>query len=661
MLKTSIAKIAGVAVGATVAFGSFVPMAGAQSIAELQAQINALMAQLAALSGGSTVATSATFTQNLTLGSSGSEVVALQQMLVAQGHLVMPAGVAYGYFGPLTQSAVAKWQVANSVSPTSGYWGPISRAKVAGGATGTVPGTSVGTGTGSTGGTINTPGVEGILSASLAPTPSNGQTINEGDTREAVLGVELEADLSDIKIERIKVKLDDTTNSNDRDFYRDIASKMYVMEGSTVLASVNLDSNSVVEETSGNYYVTITGLNYIVRKDTEKTLTIAIDVEDNIDSTLTNGDIWTVTIPAEGIRGVDGAGVNQYSPATGSSLVRTFTVDDADSENATLQVSTNSGTPDDMEVVCNQTTSEDECDELELLRVDFEAEDDDVTLTDLVVDIVRAGDTSSATATTAYLYDGSTLLGSVTVAGTALGVMSATFDDLEFVIDEDSTETLVVKIDVVDVLAAETTFTADIDTADVTAENSEGDSITESGSAQGETISVRKVGLEVSLVSKSITTAGAPQSSTANSFSTSTLTATFSIKFKAVGGDILLGTVASGSPVFANTGANNSFELYKNGVVSAANVATSTSFTMPSACSSQGTATCALDENEEVTVAVTFQIPGRTSASVALDSGLYSVGIQGVQWVAEDVSTAVQFTDFMDGDTDWRTSDVSFP
>jgi peptidoglycan hydrolase-like protein with peptidoglycan-binding domain len=108
-------------------FAALVVPAGAQTVAELQAQINALMAQLAALSGGSTV--SVTFTQNLTVGSTGSEVVALQQMLVAQGHLVMPAGVAYGYFGGLTRAAVAKWQAANGVAPAAGYWGPLSRAR----------------------------------------------------------------------------------------------------------------------------------------------------------------------------------------------------------------------------------------------------------------------------------------------------------------------------------------------------------------------------------------------------------------------------------------------------------------------------------------------------------------------------------------------------
>src|SRR3989338_6077552 len=141
MTKITIAKIAGMAVGATVAFGSFVPMAGAVTIAELQAQINALMAQLASLQG-TTVATAA-ITSDLTVGSTGAQVVTLQSALVAQGHLVMPAGVAMGYFGSLTQAAVAKWQAANGVAPAVGYFGPISQARYTAVAGTTVPGTTV--------------------------------------------------------------------------------------------------------------------------------------------------------------------------------------------------------------------------------------------------------------------------------------------------------------------------------------------------------------------------------------------------------------------------------------------------------------------------------------------------------------------------------------
>src|SRR3989344_1590738 len=72
----------------------------------------ALLGQLQALLGGSGVAAPAasSYTRDLTLGSTGADVVSLQTYLESAGHLVMPVGVAKGYFGALTHAAVAKWQ-----------------------------------------------------------------------------------------------------------------------------------------------------------------------------------------------------------------------------------------------------------------------------------------------------------------------------------------------------------------------------------------------------------------------------------------------------------------------------------------------------------------------------------------------------------------------
>jgi len=76
-------------------------------------------------------ASAETFVTNLTVGSRGSDVVALQQFLVSKGFLQMPVNVSYGYFGPITKAAVARWQAANGISPAVGYFGPISRAAIA--------------------------------------------------------------------------------------------------------------------------------------------------------------------------------------------------------------------------------------------------------------------------------------------------------------------------------------------------------------------------------------------------------------------------------------------------------------------------------------------------------------------------------------------------
>ncbi|MEK7650731.1 MAG: peptidoglycan-binding protein [Patescibacteria group bacterium] len=68
-------------------------------------------------------------TRNLTIGSLGAEVSALQQFLIQGGylHITTPTG----YFGALTKVAVIAWQEENNViHPGTGYVGPITRAKL---------------------------------------------------------------------------------------------------------------------------------------------------------------------------------------------------------------------------------------------------------------------------------------------------------------------------------------------------------------------------------------------------------------------------------------------------------------------------------------------------------------------------------------------------
>lgn len=131
-------KFGTVAIALVVALSMTGTPASAQSvdINALLAQIAQLQAQVAAMQTGTPAASSYTFTKNLTLGSKGDDVTALQQVLVSGGYLNMPQGVAYGYFGGLTKSALIAWQKAKGVSPASGYFGPLSRT-----AMGTVAGT----------------------------------------------------------------------------------------------------------------------------------------------------------------------------------------------------------------------------------------------------------------------------------------------------------------------------------------------------------------------------------------------------------------------------------------------------------------------------------------------------------------------------------------
>ncbi len=133
--NTKTAKVVSGFVGIATAVMMMGPsVASADAISDLTAQINALLAQVSALQAAQsgTTVTPVTagyvFSADLTLGSKGADVTALQTLLVSKGHLMMPAGVAMGYFGGLTKSAVAAWQTAAGIMPAAGYVGPKSRA-----------------------------------------------------------------------------------------------------------------------------------------------------------------------------------------------------------------------------------------------------------------------------------------------------------------------------------------------------------------------------------------------------------------------------------------------------------------------------------------------------------------------------------------------------
>jgi hypothetical protein len=86
-----------------------------------------LLAMLALVVGVNT-ASAETYTRDLAVGSSGSDVTALQTFLVNQGYLVLPGGPgSMGTFGRLTKTALIKFQISAGMTPADGFFGPLTR------------------------------------------------------------------------------------------------------------------------------------------------------------------------------------------------------------------------------------------------------------------------------------------------------------------------------------------------------------------------------------------------------------------------------------------------------------------------------------------------------------------------------------------------------
>ncbi|MBI4087792.1 peptidoglycan-binding protein, partial [Candidatus Kaiserbacteria bacterium] len=160
-------RMAILSIGVALLFG-VVPAAvsHAQTLQELQAQLNQLLRQLSSLqqqqaSGvvpnaspiAAPISSSSCFYTNrsLRLGSQGDDVVALQRFLAADSSLY-PEGAISGYFGALTQAAIQRFQIrygiVSSGTPDStgfGAVGPATRNKISMLCGGSVGGTVGGT------------------------------------------------------------------------------------------------------------------------------------------------------------------------------------------------------------------------------------------------------------------------------------------------------------------------------------------------------------------------------------------------------------------------------------------------------------------------------------------------------------------------------------
>ncbi len=104
-------------------------LAGAQKV-KLPKSITEAMEDAGIVATGN-----ATFVRDLTLGSTGNDVTALQALLITKDSgpatdALAKAG-ATGYFGPITQKALAEYQAEEGIIPAAGYFGPLTRAMIA--------------------------------------------------------------------------------------------------------------------------------------------------------------------------------------------------------------------------------------------------------------------------------------------------------------------------------------------------------------------------------------------------------------------------------------------------------------------------------------------------------------------------------------------------
>lgn len=477
--------------------------ASAQSIADLQAQIQVLLAQLAALQGQPMGAPSScfAFTRNLTVGSQGEDVRQLQTFLNTRGYAVASVGAGSRgnettYFGPATRAALARYQAANGISPAAGYFGPMTRANVNAACTPTPQPTPTPTPGGLQGGAGSINDVDLISSI-------NNEEVGENANDVEVVGLEIEADdNSDIQITAVTLDFSQGTATRDFDRYADEVS---IWLDGTRLARVNAD----LFEDDNDFNRTIS-LNSggIIRAGKTAELTVTVSGLSNLDSA-DLGKTWNVAV--DSIRFRDALGGTMSDSSTGDiGSSRSFSFETfATAAGVELKIQRTSDNPKARIV---NVDDRDDTDDVELLKFTLEAKGSDIVIDELPITLTATGANLNEIANALTLRVGNDRHNeNVTVSATTGTV---TFDDLDLEIDEGDKVTVTVLADVNelggnftqgDTLVAELTAgNRDL----IEAEDESGEDISANdmrGTALGEVMGFFDSGISVSLISVSET------------------------------------------------------------------------------------------------------------------------------------------------------------
>ena len=604
------------------------------------------------------------FNTNLTVGSTGADVVALQTWLMSSGYNIASianGAAAKGYFGSQTVAAVKAYQTANGV-PSTGFVGPLTRGKLNGSA---VVANTVSTGcpagytcTLATGNTlpdngvvipgapagITTLGVEGILTVTQGPVSNT--VVNVGQTMVPILSIRAQAQNSDLAIQRITLNL-----GTDTKIYNKIYRTLYVTDGVTVLATVPLNSTTVVQS-GANYLVTITGFNAIVAKNSYKDFVVKADLQTSIDTAVRNAGPYAVSVYSQGVRAIDGAGISQY--AGDSAITQSITINASLTDNAIANISTNSASPQTASVPVTDTTNG-QILQLPVLVFDVGSQNDSLHLRQVQVAISGSG---TGTTTAAYLYQGATQISSAAVSAGVATFSNIVNGTAGASIPVNTTVTYTIKVDVTGVTSSSVTVTPSLVVANTTVLASDDSTVTtKNGSAPGFTTTVLGKGPAFSLASAPVATVtGTNQSGATNS--TSTVTATFNVNVQAIGSNVYFSSQASTTnkmfifKVFNGAGSDVTSTLSN----------ASSGFIIPSAgvvTVGQPTSSFYVPQQNSAQIAnVTYQFDGKDTSGNRLSAGPYSIEIQHVNWSSTGAAVSTSTTSF-DGLSAWRTNGIN--
>lgn len=647
----NVARVAAAVAGLGLVAMSFAPFVGAQTTTTT-----------------TTTTTSASFTRDLTVGSTGADVTALQTWLISKGFSI-PAG-ATGYFGAQTKAAVAAFQAANAITPAAGYFGPITRAKVAA-LGGSSSSTGLPAGCTSTAGFSPTTGAScsgggststGALSGGEADLRNfdlvAGDDLMEGDSNTEIALAKFDVSGGDARIQRVTVEVQPTLSSASANQHPwSYVDSLSVYDGSKKVGSIDAGSkddwdnqNDDSDHTGlsgADYYSIDIPVDTIVREGDSAELSVRADAQSSID-TADQDQTFKLDIPDNGIRAVDSDGIQQYTGDVADAVSFGFNA----AQNGDLTISETSDNPDAQVLV---TDTSDTSDDYDVLAFQIKNKDDSGvdfnSLTFTVATTSAASTTGAANITTIVRratldLDGDTYTGDINSNNTIK------FDNLDTSVNGNDTIDATLTISLFGsnnhYATAGESLTFNLTNGNVDAEGSDtGDASDVSGTVSGNKMTVGgDAGISVAGNSNST-------SESYNSTTPANSTGTFILKFDvtASGDDVYV--PKSIAAVSSTTAPSNT----TSGVVVITDLAAST--TNATSVSASLSATADTDPSNSSFYVVHDGDTETFTANVTIDplvAGYYQVGLDKIHFTNVAAGTGtLQTLDTDENDSDFQT------
>jgi peptidoglycan hydrolase-like protein with peptidoglycan-binding domain len=508
-------KLLKVSLGAAVAVALLAGVAVSSASALTQAEANAIISALgltgsnaavinALVTGGSTSGACALKSApDMTVGSTGANVVELQDYLIGKGLLTMPAGVSKGYFGSLTQSALAAYQMSMGISPASGYFGPITRGSIV--CSDTSDDSDDNTDS-------DLSGNAGSISDADFLSALNNEEVGEDEEDVEVAGLEIEADEgSDINLIAVTIDFDHTSSgSGSDDDFEDYASEVSVLFNGEEVA--RMDANEFDDD--NNYQKTI-GLDEdaIIEADGTGELVVAVSAVSNLDSN-NQAETWTAEFVSVRFEDAQGAIITESSQGDiGAGDARTFSFESFASA-SDIEFKIQNGDDEINEARVIDIDDNDETENVAVFSFDIKVTGADVTLKDLLA-------TSTITGTANTLDDIFSKL-TLEIDGEEVGSENPTasttvlFDDIDVDLEVGTYEAIIygdIQATSSAVVAVGDTFMFQVgenqtDDTRFDVEDENGDNLADAdkvGTETGEAHTLQVDGISASLVSKGAT------------------------------------------------------------------------------------------------------------------------------------------------------------